>query len=115
MRSGKRLIILTLLGVNLALLVGLVAVNMQPAQARPFKSTDYVMVTGKVGQTTGAFDTEIVSMSLSGDVLIPGSPVPLTLTIQESPSQASIGVSGQVGVDSRKRAGATMHSSVSGT
>jgi len=67
MRSGKRLIILTLLGVNLALLVGLVAVNMQPAQARPFKSTDYVMVTGKVGQTTeGVYVIDIASRKMIG-------------------------------------------------
>jgi hypothetical protein len=67
MRSGKRLIILTLLGVNLALLVGLVAVNMQPAQARPFKTTDYIMVTGMVGQTTeGVYIIDVASRKMIG-------------------------------------------------
>ena len=49
------------------------------------------IVLGKAGQTVGSFDTEIVSMSLSGELAIPSLPVPVQLTIQESPTLNSIG------------------------
>jgi len=48
------------------------------------------IVFGKAGQTTGSFQTEILSMSLTGDVVLPnGGRLPLL--IRESPSQASLG------------------------
>ena len=48
------------------------------------------IVRGKAGHTTGSWDTEMVSMSLSGDVALPGGPT-LTLTVEESDSEASLG------------------------
>jgi len=44
-----------------------------------------VLTAGKVGNTTGTFDTEIVSMSLSGD-----SPMGIIM-IREDPSRSSVG------------------------
>jgi hypothetical protein len=44
-----------------------------------------VIVFGKIAHTTGTFDTEIVSMSLSGDV---GG---LNVQVRESPTLASLG------------------------
>ena len=48
------------------------------------------IVSGKGGERTGSWDTEILSMSLSGDVRLPGGGS-LQLMIQESPGQASQG------------------------
>ena len=55
-----------------------------------------VLTTGKTGNTTGTFQTEIVSMSLTGIVATPelfviGGPAQIPITINESPSQASLG------------------------
>ncbi len=47
-------------------------------------------VRGKVGQTTGTWDTEMVSMSLTGDVLLPFGP-PLVVVVRESPTLQSTG------------------------
>ncbi len=45
---------------------------------------------GKAGHTTGTFDTEIVSMSLTGTVPLPGSGT-VSLQVRESPTLASLG------------------------
>lgn len=43
-------LVVALVVVNVVLLGALVHVNMTPAQAAGFKTTDYVMVTGTMGQ-----------------------------------------------------------------
>ncbi len=48
------------------------------------------IVLGKAGQTTGSWDTEMISMSLTGDVPLPGGQS-LPLVVRESPSQDSQG------------------------
>jgi hypothetical protein len=47
-------LIITLVLVNVILLGALVHVNMTPARAAGFKTTDYVMVTGQVGRNLDA-------------------------------------------------------------
>jgi len=47
------------------------------------------VVFGKVGNTTGTFDTEILSMDLTGSVITPLGDIPVT--VRESPTQASTG------------------------
>ena len=48
------------------------------------------LVRGKAGQTTGSWQTEMVSMNLTGEITIPGGPT-LTLVISESPTLDSTG------------------------
>ncbi len=54
MKKAKRVVLVTLVVVNLGLLVGLVEANLPPAQAAPFKTTDYVVVTGRVSSSLDA-------------------------------------------------------------
>ena len=54
MNRLKKIIVITLLGVNVLLLAVLVHVNMDPAKAAPFKTTDYAVSTGKVAGSADA-------------------------------------------------------------
>ena len=54
MKNVKRAILVALVIVNLGLLVGLVEANLPPAQATVFKTTNYVVVTGKVSSSLDA-------------------------------------------------------------
>ncbi len=49
MTNARKLIIVALVCLNIGLLAALVHFNMTPAYAQPFKTTDYVVVTSKVG------------------------------------------------------------------
>lgn len=49
MNKSKRIAILLLVCLNVGLLGALIHVNMQPAQAQIFPTTNYVCVTGKIG------------------------------------------------------------------
>jgi hypothetical protein len=54
----KKLLIVALVCINVALLAALVTVNVRPAQAQSFRGgNDYIMVTGKIEQ---AFDAVYV-------------------------------------------------------
>ncbi len=48
------------------------------------------IVRGKVGQTTGTWETEMLSMSLTGAAVLPLGP-PLALVVRESPTLQSTG------------------------
>ncbi|MBN1943051.1 MAG: hypothetical protein JW849_07130 [Phycisphaerae bacterium] len=48
-KHGMKGLIVALVAANVILLGALIHVNMTPAQAAGFKTTDYVMVAGKMG------------------------------------------------------------------
>ena len=54
MKKTKRVILVMLVIVNMGLLVGLVQANLPPAQAAPFKTTNYVVVAGRVSSSLDA-------------------------------------------------------------
>lgn len=49
MKNARKVIIATLVCLNVGLLAALIHFNMTPAYAQPFRTTDYVVVTAKVG------------------------------------------------------------------
>jgi len=54
MKNAKKFAILALVCLNLALVGGLVHVNMAPAEAGLFKTTNYVVMTGHINSDTDA-------------------------------------------------------------
>ena len=71
------------LDANLEVLVNGLSVQNGPIQANGLTTT---IVHGKIGNTTGAFNTEMLSLNLSGGTLPPG------VMIRESPTLPSLGV-----------------------
>ncbi|MBS3821182.1 MAG: hypothetical protein GVY16_10370 [Planctomycetes bacterium] len=62
MTEMKRMMIVGLIVLNGALLAGLIHLNMAPAQAQSFKSTDYVAAVGEISSDYDAlFITDLAS------------------------------------------------------
>ena len=51
MKKGKKIALYVMIGINLLLLASLVHLNMRPAEAAKFKTTDYVVTSGNVANS----------------------------------------------------------------